>query len=111
MDKMNAYKDQLMKVIQKINDKNPYYTLIAGFVIVLVIDFFLLFQFQLSNLRSLNPKLTSLSQDLKSARGNIKNMEKYRSEIKGLMVRREDINSRIKSKEEIPLILENISRL
>ena len=113
MDKTQAanVSDQIFKVIQKINEKNPYYTLIAGLVIFLVLDYFLLMQFQLSNLRSLNPKLVSLSQELKLAQTNIRDMGKFRDEIKELMVKSQDINSEIKSKEEIPLILENISRL
>ena len=46
MDKISVV-DQLTKLIQKINEKNPYYTVIAGLIIVLVIDYFLLLQFQL----------------------------------------------------------------
>ena len=110
MDKINIT-DQLTKLIQKINEKNPYYTVIAGLVIVLVIDYFLLMQFQFSNLRSLNPKLATLSQDLKTARNNIKEIGNFQTQIKQLTVKSQDINGQIKSKEEIPLILENISRL
>ena len=110
MDKINI-SDQVVKVIQKINEKNPYYTAMAGLIIVLLLDYFLLFQFQLSNLRSLNPKLSSLSQDLKLARINIKQMSNFQNEIKQLAVKSQEINSKIKSKEEIPLILESINRL
>lgn len=110
MDKINI-SDQLTGIIQKINAKNPYYTIIAGIVVVLVIDFFLLMQFQLSNLRSLNPKLATLSQDLKLARTNIKQMASFQNEIRQLTVKNQEMNSKIKSKEEIPLVLESISRL
>jgi len=110
MDKNNIL-DQLAAIIQKINAKNPYYTIIAGIVVVLVVDFFVLMQFQLSNLRSLNPKLTTLSQDLKLAKTNIKQMANFQSEIKQLTIKNQEMNSKIKSKEEIPLVLESISRL
>ena len=111
MEKFNKIVDQLMKVIQKINEKNPYYTIIAGIVILLVADYFVLLQFQLSSFRALNPQLTSLSQDLKTTRVNIKQMDKFQNEIKQLTVQSQDLNSKIKSKEEIPLILESINRL
>ena len=110
MDKINVT-DQLTKLIQKINEKNPYYVIIAALVVVLVVDYFLLMQFQFSNLRSLNPKLHTLEQELKTTRNNIKEMNAFQNQIKLLNVKGQDINSQIKSKEEIPLILENISRL
>jgi Tfp pilus assembly protein PilO len=103
--------DQLVKLIQKINEKNPYYTIIAGIIVLLVIDYFVLLQFQFSSLRALNPRLTTLSQDLRNTRNNLKQMDKFQNEIKQLTVQSQDLNSKIKSKEEIPLILDSINRL
>ena len=110
MDKTQI-SNQLFAVIQKINAKNPYYTIIARLLMVLVIDYFLLMQFQLSTLRSLSPKVNSLTQDLKTTRSNITQIGNFQNEIKQLTVKSQDINSKIRSKEELSLILDSINRL
>ncbi|MDZ4242529.1 MAG: hypothetical protein U1D99_06870, partial [Candidatus Omnitrophota bacterium] len=58
------YPEEITKIIAKLNEKNPYYVPIGGLLLILVLDYFLIMQFQLANIRTLNPKVATLSQDL-----------------------------------------------
>ncbi|MDP2653800.1 MAG: type 4a pilus biogenesis protein PilO [Candidatus Omnitrophota bacterium] len=105
------YPEEITKIIAKLNEKNPYYVPIGGLLLILVLDYFLIMQFQLANIRTLNPKVATLSQDLKTARTNITQTDRYKSELKKLSEERQQLNFKIKTKEEVPLIMESLSRI
>ncbi len=102
-------KEEFGKVIAKINEKNPYY-LIAGFlVLLLIVDYLVVMQFQLRTLSTLSPKIKGLSDELSVTENNIQRLPQYKKEIERLSSSLERINKKVRTKEEIPMILENIS--
>lgn len=109
MDKKNM--GQLSQVIAKINEKNPYYLIIGLLFVILILDYMLVMQFQLRTLSSLNPKIKTLAEEVTTTRNNIRRLSQYKEEIARLGGELERINQRIRRREEIPHILENISVL
>ena len=102
---------QIQGVSSSVVEKNPYLVLIGFILGILLLDYFFIFQFQLKTLMSINPKIENLSEDLKTTKNNIERLPQYQKEIESLKRRLEYVQSKIKSGEEVPLILENISRM
>ena len=102
---------KISNIVAKINEKNPYYLIIGVMVLLLVVDFFLFMHPQMKILMSLNPEITEMSRDIKTTENNIKRLPQYRTELTSLGAQIDVINEKIKSREEIPMILENISRI
>ena len=102
---------KLLALLEKIDDKNIHYVLGGAIVVILVLDIFLLMWPQMQAINKINPKIKTLSEDLKAARDNIQKSSFYTKENEKFKTKFEGISARIKSKEEAPLILERISRL
>lgn len=104
--------DKISGGISKLNEKNPYYMIIPIIILGLLLDYFLVLQFQLKTLGSLTPQsTTTLSQELSAAKNNIQRIGKYQKDLQDLSAKLEKMNYKIKSKEEVPMILENMSRV
>ncbi len=99
------------QTISEMAGKYPAYTVIGLLVGVLLIDYFGVMQFQLSTLMSLNPQISKLSREVEVAKNNIQRMPQYRNELRALEEKIVHLNLKIKLREEIPLVLENISRM
>ncbi len=95
----------------RLNEKNPYYV-IGGFLILLfLIDYFLVMQFQLRTLGNLNEKTATLKTAIDKGQQDIERFAAYQNELKRLQEKYGQIESQVHSKDELPLILENISRI
>lgn len=90
---------------EHITEKNRYYFI--GGVLFVISLMAILFQFKI--LMSLNPKIASLSKELKQAQENISRLGQFEQEADRLNSARHDMDARILSKEQIPAILENIA--
>ncbi len=107
----NPLVEKFSKSISAIQEKNPY-LIVCGIVFgVLVIDYFAVLQFQLAALTSLTPKINALSQETKETTDNAARMPQYEREVKSLSEKIEKISQKVKPKGEMPLIIENISRI
>ena len=104
----NATK-QIAQMINRINEKNPYYVVIGAVVALLVLDYICVLQFQVRTLSSLNPKTKTLADDYDSTNNNIKRLPQYQKEVRRLEGQLERVSRKIRTREEIPQILENIS--
>ena len=58
---------KISEIIPKLDEKNRYYILGGLLLVISLVDYFLVMQPQLSTLRSLNPKITLLAGDIKTA--------------------------------------------
>ena len=101
--------EQASRIIARINEKNPYYVVIGIFIALLVVDYFLVLQFQMRSLNSLNPKITSLSQELQATKNNIQRLPQFQQERDRLKAQLDKTNRKIRTKEEVPVLLENVS--
>lgn len=102
--------DKIKDSVPQINEKNQNYILGGILLFIFLIDYFLIMNPQLKTLRTLNPKIRLLAEDLKTAKDDITRMEQYQSSVATFRAQVELLNSSLISKEGIPLVLENISR-
>lgn len=103
--------EQLAKVINKVNEKNPYYLLLLTLSGLLIILYFFPIQFQVAALQSLGPKVKDLGQEVENSRNNIARMPQYQQELRQLKVKLNYVGKKVKAKEELPNLLETISRI
>lgn len=103
--------EKINELFSRVNEKNQYYVLGGILVFIFLFDYFVLMQWQLRILRNLNPKISSLANDLKDARNNLQRTQQFQTEAARLREQMQKFNRRITSKEEIPSLLETISRM
>lgn len=97
--------------LDNLNEKNRYYVLGGILILVFLLDYFVIMMPQVKTLVVLNPKITTLSKDLKQARADIKGVNQYQAQVAQLREKMKMVGSNILAREEIPTILENISVL
>ena len=103
--------EQILGLITKINEKNPYYLVVGLIVVILIVDYFCVMQFQLNTVGSLGSRIATLSQELETTETNIQRMSQYQIEVERLREKLERMSGKIRTREEVPLLLENISRI
>jgi Tfp pilus assembly protein PilO len=103
--------EKLEPLLEKINEKNLPFVMVGCVLAIIAIDFFLILTPQLSSLGKINPKIKTISDELKATKENIDKMGYYVSQSNKLKIKFDEISARVKSREEIPIILERISRL
>ena len=102
---------QLSGFADKMNEKNPYYLLLLLLSAILLGLYFFPIQYQFASLQTLIPKVRDLGQDLQNSQNNIQRLAQYEKELAGLKAKYARINKKIKMKEELPMLLETISRI
>ena len=107
---MNAL-EKISEAIPKIDEKSRYIILGGVLILIFLVDYFLVMQPQLKTLRALNPKITLLAGEVKTAEENIRKIDFYQAELVKLRDKVDVVNRRIMGKEEVPLIMEKISRI
>ena len=102
---------KISELISKIDEKNRHYFLIGALLFIFLLDYFILMRPQLVTLTKINPEIKLLSQDIEKAREDIGKLDFYQTEVKRLESQLAQTSQKIKSKEEVSIILEQISRL
>lgn len=110
MMKQIKIKEETVKFIAKINEKNPYYLIIGLLVVVLLMDYFLVMRFQLGALRALGPKRSEIMDHFKQFETNASRVDKYKNDIVLLDEKLNTLEKRIRTTEDIPAVLEELSR-
>lgn len=103
-------KEEALKIIAKINDKNPYYLIIGVLVFFLLMDYFLFMRFQLGVLRTLGPKRSEIADGFRQFETNRSRVDKYKKDVVLLDKKLAVLEGRIRTVEQIPAILEELSR-
>ena len=103
--------DKILAKIPKINEKNRHYILGVGLLLIFLLYYFLLMKPQLDVLIRISPKIDIMAKDLKQARIDVSMVGEHKARTEELRKRMEATGDRILSKEEIPRILDSISRL
>ncbi len=104
-------KAKISEVVSKINEKNRRYIFIGALLFIFLLDYFILMRPQLNTLTKINPEIKLLSQDIEKAQGDIGKLAFYQAEVKRLEGQLAQTSQTIKSKEEVSIILEQISRM
>ena len=111
---MAKFSDQMNKVVAKLQDmepKNWYYVFVAIIVVILVFDYFLLMKPQLGTLSKMNPEIKVLSDNLKKAKDDIARITQYKTQVQDLKNKVDQLRLRVRTKQEVPFIIEKISRI
>ncbi len=103
--------EKVLSILPKIDEKNRYFFLGGVLLVIFVVDYFLIMQPQLRTLMTLNPKVELLTRDSRQAISDIKKISDYQTQVATFKEKMKIVGSKILLKEEIPAILENISRL
>lgn len=104
-------KVEILKAVKSINEKNPHYLIIGVLLTVLLLDYFLIMQFQLGALRTLGPRILQIKSDVTLYEQNKGRVAKYKETILDLDQKLASLQGRIKTTEDISAVLEGISRL
>src|SRR3989344_131290 len=104
-------KIKVSELIGKIDEKNRHYFLIGALLFIFLLDYFILMRPQMVILTKISPELKLLSQDIEKAREDIGKLGFYQAEVRRLESQLAQTSKTIKSKEEVSIILEQISRM
>ncbi|MFA5089263.1 MAG: type 4a pilus biogenesis protein PilO, partial [Candidatus Omnitrophota bacterium] len=103
--------DKILSALPPMEEKKRNFMLGGILLVIFAVDYFLVLAPQLSALQTLNPKLTLLSQDLKKAETDVQRINQYQQEAVRLKDNVDLVNKKFRVKEDVPLILENLSRI
>ncbi len=99
------------EIFRAMDAKSRYYIFIGILVLALLLDYLILMKPQLAALAKILPEVKILRQDIQKAREDIQKLDSYQKEVARLKNGITQAHQQIKSKEDVPLILERISRL
>ena len=100
---------KISSFLLKVEGKNRYYIFIGILVFVFLMDYFLLMSRQLSALRKINPEISLLSEDIKKVKNDMKKLDTYRADLEEISKKFEEANLKVKSRDEVSVILEYIA--
>ena len=103
--------DKLTKFWEEIDEKNFYRIFWGALVLIFILDYVLFMRLQLNALWKINPQIKELSENYKQAKVDIERQPEYEKQVEQLKQVMVDVQVKIKSREDVPLILERISRL
>ena len=103
--------EKFLSLFKNINQRNRNLLLGGILLFAFLLDYFVLMHPQIIALTTMNPKIKTLSEDIQRAQNDIQNINRFLEEVIQLRKKLEEINARVRSKEEIPMILERIALL
>lgn len=95
----------------RISDQNRLYLFIGVLIFVFLLDYLMWMKPNLAMLAKITPENKVLSGDIQKAEGDIQRLEFYKGEAARLKAGIEEMNLKIKSKDEVSMILEHVSLL
>ncbi len=103
--------DKISNFLATLDEK--YYPFVLGgiAVVLLCLDFFIVMKPQITRLSSLNKEISTSKTDLKNAQNDFNNAAQYSNDAIRLKEQINTMNYKVTTKEEVPLILERISRM
>ncbi len=103
--------EQISKLISKINEQNPFLVVSIAAGVILVLFYFIFFQAKIKETTALGAEIGNLSQSLDQTKSDLQRINQYNQELDNLRKKIENFNKKVKSKDEIPVALESLSRL
>lgn len=103
--------NKISEAIGKIDKKYRYYILVGILLFIFLLDYLILMRPQLVTLTKISPEVKILSQDMEKSRGDIEKIGFYQNEAQRIRTALAQTGQRVRSKEEVSRILEQISRI
>ncbi len=103
--------DKISSLFEKVDGNNRYYVLLAILLVVFLLDYFFLMSPQLAALQKINPEIKTVSSDIEKVKKEMQNLAGYEKNLEELSEKFDAANLKVKSRDEMPSILEHIARL
>ena len=109
---MNAnISDKISLIFEKVDGKNRYYVFVGVLLAVFLLDYFLLMGPQLEALRKISPEIDITSSNIKKVKEDMKKLDAYRGDLARVSEKFDKANLKIKSRDEVSIILEFIAQI
>jgi len=102
-------REKITSTLEKIEGNNRYYVLVGFMALVFLLDYFALMSPQLAAFNKINPEIKGVSDKIKKARTDMKKLDTYQSDLEKLSKKFEEANLKVKSRDEVPVLLEQIA--
>ena len=103
--------DQISAKFTNLDEKNRYYIFTGILVFVFLIDYFIIMHPQLGTLSKLALDNKSLSEEIDDSKSEIQKLGLYKKQIERAEEKLKATSGKIRPREAVPLVLENISRI
>ncbi len=97
--------------LDQLNPKYRYYVFGGVLIFIFLITYFVFTRPQLEQLKKIIPEIKNLSHDIQKAQTNIKQRAHYEKQLGELKENIQKIKVGVLTREDVPLILEQISQL
>jgi len=104
-------REKISSLFEKIDGNNRYYVLVALMALIFLLDYFVLMSPQLASLKKINPEIKAVSDRIKGAKADMNKLDTYQSDLQELSKKFEEANLKVKSRDEVPDILEHIANI
>ena len=104
-------REKISSVFEKIDGNNRYYVLVGFMVLFFLLDYFVLMSPQLSALGKINPEIRAVSDKIKKVKADTKRLGTYQNDLEKLSEKFKEANLKVKSRDEVPIILEYIANI
>lgn len=103
--------EQFKQLFVKLDEKNRYYVFGGILLFVFLLDYLIIMRPQLGTLAKISPEIKLLVDDVTKAKVDIDKLLQYKSEVEKLRKKVEGESKKVRSREEVTVVLEQISRL
>ena len=103
--------EKYLEFVNKLDDKTRYWIFGGILLVFFLLDYFILMRPQIATLTKIGPDIEILMKDISQAKENVQKESYYRSEVTSIENELAVLSSRIKSHEEVPLILQRLSKI
>lgn len=108
---MNIKFDIVIDRLKKLDPKYHYYLLGGVLLFVFLLDYFLLLKPLLGSLNKLSSQTAELQHNIQDAKTDIARVGQNRDQLEKIRNQVNEVKVKIRSAQEVPLILEDISRI
>jgi|CXWL01.1.fsa_nt_gi Tfp pilus assembly protein PilO len=108
---MNITFDPIIERLKKLDPKYHYVILGGALLFVFLLNYFLLFRPLLGSLNKVNTQISELRSNLQDAKTDMARVGQNRDQLEKIRGQVNQVKVKIRSAQEVPLILEDISRI
>lgn len=108
---MNLKIDPVIDRLKKLDPKYHYYILGGALLFVFLLNYFLLLRPLLGSLNKVNTQISELKHNLTDVKTDIARVDQNREQLEKIRNEVNEVKVKIRSAQEVPVILEDISRI
>lgn len=107
---MSLKLDPIIDQLKKMDPKYHYYFLGGALLLVFLINYFLLLNPLLGSLNKVNEQIAELRHNIQDVKNDVARVGQNRDQLEKIKNQVKEVKVKIRSAQEVPLILEDISR-